>query len=526
MQLQFQNPELLWGLLLVLVLAWIMIAKRQQQNARFSLRHLVVSLLAFVCCVLALSRPQLGKQTSSRQGAGSNVFLAIDISRSMVAEDVRPSRLGFVTSSLEVLSDALNESRVALFPFAANGYLQVPLTTDLSGILTITPTLSPEMTTDQGTDLSQSMQTLLRHIFQLEEKAKQRGETWFPSQVILFSDGESHEPIRKEVFARFKAKGIPIHTVGTGTSAGAPIPIHSFQFERFGRTPYLRDGKGNNVTTKLNAEPLQEISNLTGGNYFNADLASILDLGERLRQGGRTSQVVTSVEVAREFYPILLALALVLFCIEFGMGRWEYAIRILPFLMVPHTLFGASVAEISQSLEKATDPRVRSTLTFNLGVAYLKERKLDKAAEFFQESAYMTEDPELKKKALFNLGNTQVYAQEPQKALESYQSAYDTQAESKEFETETNRKLSENMALVSRIMQSASQQSSGNEDGKSGNEPKDSKGPKKDYDKEQFSQERKQRIFDMMAREEQQTIQRLQRDKNQKADASPKGKQW
>ncbi|MCB0418251.1 MAG: VWA domain-containing protein [Bdellovibrionaceae bacterium] len=526
MQLQFQNPELLWGLLPVLVLAWIMLAKRQRPNARFSLRHMLLSLFAFAFCVLALARPQLGKHISSRQGAGSNVFLAIDISRSMVAEDIRPSRLGFVTSSLEVLADALNESRVALFPFAADGYLQVPLTSDLSGILTITPTLSPEMTTDQGTDLSQSMQTLLRHIFQLEEKAKQRGETWFPSQVILFSDGESHEALRKEVFARYKAKGIPIHTVGTGTAGGAPIPIHSFQFERFGRTPYLKDGKGNTVTTKLNAEPLQEISNLTGGNYFNADLTSILDLGERLRQGGRASQVVTSVEVAREFYPILLSIALLLFTIEFGMGRWEYAIRLLPLLLVPYTLVGASVSEITQSLEKATDPLVRSTLTFNLGVAYMKERKLDKAAEYFQESAYMTDDPILKKKALFNLGNTFVYSQEPQKALESYQSAYDTKSEATEFEKDTNRKLSENMALVSRIMQSASQQGSDDEDNKSGQQPQDSKGPKKDYDKEQFSQERKQRIFDMMAREEQQTIQRLQRDKNQKADASPKGKQW
>ncbi|MCB0403657.1 MAG: VWA domain-containing protein [Bdellovibrionales bacterium] len=526
MQLQFQNPELFWGLVPVTLLAWIMLAKKRQPNARFSLRHTVVSLMAFTLCILALARPQLGKHISSRQGAGSNVFLAIDISRSMVAEDIRPSRLGFVTSSLEVLADALNESRVALFPFAADGYLQVPLTSDLSGILTITPTLSPEMTTDQGTDLSQSLQTLLRHILQLEEKAKQRGETWFPSQVIVFSDGESHEALRKEVFARFKAKGIPIHAVGTGTTTGSPIPVHSFQFERFGQTPYLKDGRGNTVTTKLNSEPLQEISNLTGGNYFNADLTSILDLGERLRQGGRVSQVITSVEVAREFYPILLTLALILFAIEFGLGRWEYAIRLLPFLLLPRLLFGASVSEITQALEKATDPGVRGALTYNLGVAYLKERKLDKAAEYFQESAYMTENPELKKKALFNLGNTLVYAQEPQKALESYQSAYDTKSSSQSFETETNRKLSENMALVSRIMQSAAQQGSSDDENKSGKTPQDSKGPKTDYEKEQFSNERKQRIFDMMAREEQQTIQRLQRDKNQKADASPKGKQW
>ncbi|MCB0419343.1 MAG: hypothetical protein KDD39_17005, partial [Bdellovibrionales bacterium] len=100
MQLQFQNPELFWGLVPVTLLAWIMLAKKRQPNARFSLRHTVVSLMAFTLCILALARPQLGKHISSRQGAGSNVFLAIDISRSMVAEDIRPSRLGFVTSSL------------------------------------------------------------------------------------------------------------------------------------------------------------------------------------------------------------------------------------------------------------------------------------------------------------------------------------------------------------------------------------------------------------------------------------------
>src|SRR5690606_34394510 len=98
------------------------------------------------------------------------------------------------------------------------------------------------------------------------------------------------------------------------------------------------------------------------------------------------------------------------------------------------------------------------------------------------------------KKALFNLGNTMLYAQEPMKALESYQSAYDTHSTDSTFETDTNRKLSENMALAMRIMQSASKSGSGedNQDKKSGKSPQDPKGPKKDYDKEEFSEERKE----------------------------------
>ena len=131
-------------------------------------------MLAFLLCVLGLSRPQLGSRVASTHSRQSNLFVAIDISRSMLATDTSPSRLGFAITYTQKLLERLPGVKVALFPFALDGYILIPLSTDISAVSDMLTSLNPNMTSAQGTDISQALETLLRDIQKMEDGGQSR----------------------------------------------------------------------------------------------------------------------------------------------------------------------------------------------------------------------------------------------------------------------------------------------------------------------------------------------------------------
>jgi len=339
MPLQFENPTALWGLIFVVVLFILILNKKKKHRGAFSNRRLVLSTIAFTLCIFGLSRPQLGRQVISHHTAGANLFLALDVSRSMLAEDISPSRLAFSTSTFFKLIELLPGVQVAVFPFSADGFLLTPLTSDQQVLKNVLSTVGPSMTTNQGTDLTTSLGTLLENIERIEKRVLDSGATWLPTQVLLYSDGESHWPLKEGILQKYRAKHIPIFTVGTGTKSGGPVPIvQNFTF----RKSFLKDGTGKRVTTKLDDKQLRRISNLTGGDYLPADTSAILGLKTRLKQIARAAKTNTKRKIDKEYYPILFAIAMILFLIEFSYGRWEFAIRLLPIPLIFALLFPPS----------------------------------------------------------------------------------------------------------------------------------------------------------------------------------------
>lgn len=530
MQLNVVSPEALWGLAGVALLVALSLRNRRRAQPSFSWRRVVLWSLAFTAGVLAIARPQLGRHVSVTRAAGHNVFFAIDISQSMMVEDIPPSRLHFATSAVQLLLEKMEGARAAVFPFAADGYLQIPLTTDREAIYSTIPVLSPSMTTAQGTDFASSLETLLANIQQMETQAARRAEPWAPTQVILLSDGETHHRLDERVLQRFRAKQIPIHAVGVGTFTGGVVPAPR---RLFGGAGPLRDRDGRTATSRLDEKPLRRIAELTGGEYVGASLEAVTHLASQLRQSVGLSQVSTRLEVDRELYPWLLLVAFLLLAVEMGFGRWDYVIRVLVALWLcggagAPLRAEADVEKLEARIAETRENETRAALRYNIGNLHWKAGRKAQAAESYQEAAYLTERPELKKKALYNYGNVLLQAMDPKGALETYQEAYDIKLEDAGKQKKLNRDISENMELAAKMlerMQKNPQKGDG-EGGGQGQEPQDPGKAKKDYQAERFSADRKRRILEVISTEEQQILQKLQRKRAGKDAVIPEERPW
>lgn len=546
MLLHFENPEMFWALFAVAGLGWLMHALGRRNPESYSGRRLTVAVIAFTLCVLGLCRPQLGHQTTESRSARFNLFLAIDISRSMLAEDISPTRLQFSVAFSQKLLSFLNGARVALFPFASDGFIQMPLSNDLDAASELLQALDPGMTTSQGTDFNTTLSTLFERIQHMEVNADKFGAGWAPPQVLLFSDGETHAPTANQVLKLFRDARIPIHTVGVGTTGGTSLMV----LGGIGSLTGLREPRGQTVRTKLDEGSLRQLSDTTGGTYFSASFAEVGRVVQRLTQSLQLGKLSVRFKADQELFPFCFALALLLFTWEFCLGRWQYAIRSLfPWLFAASLLAAGQVRaendmdfdlpsdvetpaepEASAEPEPKLDDQTKAIVLFNKALEEMKAGKMDKATEHFQEAAFVSPDKKVRKKALFNLGNTLLRAMDPQQALQVYQDAYDAKTDDEKFDQETNRKISENIVLAQRLQQQMQGQSKEKEG--EGQDPKDDKqgqdrgGPQKDYEAQPLTESEKKRIFDVITGEEQQILKRQMEKKNKGKPKDPNAKQW
>jgi Ca-activated chloride channel family protein len=175
---------------------------------RSSLRNPFLYTLTLICLVLALARPQLGQATTEAKPFTGNLYLAVDISQSMLAEDIAPTRLDFATVFSERVIKNLPQIKVALFPFTVSGFVQIPLTNDSLTVIESLGTLNPQIVTEQGTDLTLSLEKLFEKIVRTETEATEKSALSSSTSVLLLSDGESHHPLDESVLEKFAKKHI------------------------------------------------------------------------------------------------------------------------------------------------------------------------------------------------------------------------------------------------------------------------------------------------------------------------------
>ena len=260
--------------------------------------------LGFICLGLALARPQWGFITEKRQQAGLNVVFAIDTSKSMLANDVRPNRLELAKMSIEELLKSLKGNQVGLIAFAGSAFLQCPSTGDYGAFKLALQSLDTDIIPKGGTNLSEAME-LAATIF--DETARYK-------QIILLTDGENLSGDALKCAQKMAQLGITIHTVGIGSATGAPIGITNDR----GLTEYLKDETGKTVITRLDEATLQHIAQITRGFYVPLGNA-----GEGLKQIYNTAikhlpnENFESVEkVPVERYTWFASLALLCFLLE------------------------------------------------------------------------------------------------------------------------------------------------------------------------------------------------------------------
>ena len=202
-----------------------------------------------------LARPQFGSKLETVKRQGVEVIIALDISNSMLAEDVQPSRLQKAKRIVSQLVDRMENDKVGMIVFAGDAFTQLPITSDYISAKMFLETIDPSLITKQGTAIGAAIDLAARSFTPQEGVGR---------TVILITDGENHEGGVEEAIKRATDKGIQVNVLGVGSPEGSPIPAG-------GGNDYRRDREGNVVVTRLNEQMCQEIARAGNGIYVRVD---------------------------------------------------------------------------------------------------------------------------------------------------------------------------------------------------------------------------------------------------------------
>lgn len=318
---RFESPAylwLLWSIPVLAIIRFVCYKLRRKKLLRFGEMSLVnrlmpnvskirpsvkfwLSVAALVLMIVMLARPQMGSKISHEERNGIETIIAMDISNSMLAEDVVPSRLQKSKMLVENLVDHFTNDKIGLVVFAGDAFVQLPITTDYVSAKMFLQDINPSLIQTQGTDIARAISLSMNSFTQQKGLGK---------AIILITDGEDHEGGALEAAKEAKKKGINVFILGVGSSNGAPIPL--------GNGDYMRDNAGNTVMTALNEQMCRDVAKAGSGTYIHVDNTS--DAQEELNdelsrlQKGETDNVVYS-EYNEQFQAFAL-LALILLIIE------------------------------------------------------------------------------------------------------------------------------------------------------------------------------------------------------------------
>jgi Ca-activated chloride channel family protein len=271
---RFAHPEFLYLLLIIPLLAifYLYIAKARKKAIgkygspdllsvlmpesspkRKTLKYFLL-LAAMTLVVFIIAGPQFGTKPETVKRQGIEVMVCLDVSNSMLAEDVTPSRLGKAIQMLSRLTDDLSNDKMGLIVFAGEAFTQLPITSDYVSAKMFLASINPSMVSSQGTAIEDAINLAMRS-FTPDEKASKT--------IILITDGENHEGDAIKAAATAAESGVKVNIVGIGLPKGGPIPLNGRDF--------MRDNQGNVIVTQLNETMCQEIAKAGNGLYVRAD---------------------------------------------------------------------------------------------------------------------------------------------------------------------------------------------------------------------------------------------------------------
>ncbi len=317
--LVFENPQYFWLFLLLPALLILFLLGRYMSKRNLGkfgnikvvkslipllsgyrpwVKH-VLLLFALYFIIMALVNPKVGSRMEEATREGIDIVVALDVSRSMLAEDIRPNRLERSKMAVSRLIDKTGNDRIGIVAFAGSAVTQVPLTIDKHAAKMILRTINTNSVSVQGTAIGSAIERAARSFSDNDTASR---------VVIIISDGEDHadDPVAAAKVAA--GEGITIHTIGVGTPEGAPVPM----YQNGELTGFLRDDKGNTVISKYDEETLKSIANAAGGIFARGTGA---DLGidkilEHIREMEKETyeEIVFAEYESRYHYFVALAL--------------------------------------------------------------------------------------------------------------------------------------------------------------------------------------------------------------------------
>jgi Ca-activated chloride channel family protein len=350
------------------------IAPEIADNRRWIKALLVIGSLAFM--VFALAGPRYGYKWQKIERKGIDIIIAIDCSRSMLATDIRPTRLDRAKREIVDLLNLLKGDRVGLVSFAGTAFLQCPLTLDYEAFYIFLNALTPDFLPVGGTDIAGAVETALAGFNANDNSEK---------AVILITDGESTGGDPIQAAQKAKAAGVKLFCIGVGKADGAPIPDAGGGFKK--------DKTGNIVITRLDEETLRQSALLTGGNYVRS-VAGDMDLDTIYNRDIRGKTEATTLSSSRKkiwedrfqwfLLPALLALLVEMFVPEVRRSTLMVVFGLT--LLFHHA--PAWAANVRQSLQ--------------MGQKAYQSGDYDKALKYFIDA--QLEDPE-RPSIYYNIGN-------------------------------------------------------------------------------------------------------------------------
>ena len=257
---------------------------------------------ALVMVIFMLARPQFGSKMETVKRQGVETVVALDISNSMLAQDVTPSRLEKSKKLVSRLVETFNNDKVAMIVFAGEAFTQLPITSDYISAKMFLETISPSLITTQGTDIRGAIGLAMKSFTPNEGVGR---------AIVLITDGENHEGGAVEAAQQVAEKGVRVFVLGVGSPDGSPIPVE-------GTNDFRRDKDGNVVVTKLNEQMCQEIAKAGNGMYVRVDNTNNAERAlnaeiNKLAKADVETQVYTEFD---EQFDVLAWLALVLLAVD------------------------------------------------------------------------------------------------------------------------------------------------------------------------------------------------------------------
>jgi len=223
----------------------------------------IILIVSVFYLIVAWARPQLGTKLEEVKREGVDIVIALDVSLSMLAEDITPSRLEKAKHEIENLINKLQGDRIGLIAFAGVPFIQCPLTLDYGAAKIFLDVMSPEIIPEPGTAIGKAILEALKAFEKTERQHK---------VLVIITDGEDHQSEPLEAAKQAESEGVVIYTVGIGTSGGVPIPLYGQSGSLSG---FKKDRQGNEVVTKLDEITLEKIALQTNGKYYRATAGEV-----------------------------------------------------------------------------------------------------------------------------------------------------------------------------------------------------------------------------------------------------------
>lgn len=327
MLFRFEHTVYLWALLALIPLMIIVfifiqrwkskrlkqfanksVIKRLMPNVSFKLPIVKFILLsfAFVFLLLGLANLQYGTTMEEAKKEGVDLMIALDVSNSMLAEDLSPNRLERAKRAIYQLIEKLQNDRLGIIVFAGESFVQLPITTDYSSAKLFLETIGTDIIPTQGTAIGSAID-LAMESFDFE--------TTTSKAIIVITDGENHEDDAVKAAQNAVEMDVSVHTIGMGSDQGAPLPIYKGGKQVGFRT----DNSGNSVVSKLDENMLKQIATAGNGTYVRATNANA-GLGIIMNEIGKMEKKEFDSKVFKNYesrFQIFLIIALVLFAVEF-----------------------------------------------------------------------------------------------------------------------------------------------------------------------------------------------------------------